>query len=299
MPHRYRHSGLRIASALELPEWRTFACEDGGTPDVAIELGEEAHFELGPERMEAEGDRLRFAIEDIGRWEIEGGERIVLHPHAAAVPEQLRLFTLGSAWGALGYQRGLAMWHGSAVARGGRAVLFCGDAGQGKSTMAAALLARGGTLVADDLSRVDPGDSTALIHPSSARIKLWRAAIEHLGWRDRVIERDWFREDKFHCTVPEHAAGCPPLPLAAVVVLEEGETIALTQLAGGEALAALLAGTIYRPEMIEAMGKWGEQAALAARIAGRTPVYRLTRPKDFAALDEAGDAVAGLWEKTA
>lgn len=298
MRYRYRHSGLFVASALELPEWSAFACGNGSAPDVIIDYGEGPLPDLGGERIKAEGDSLSFSIEGIGGWEVESGRRITLHPGAASESEQLRLFTLGSAWGALGYQRGYAMWHGSAVARGGRAVLFCGDAGQGKSTFAAALLARGGTLVADDLSRVELVADSVLVHPSSARIKLWDEAIARLGWQDRAIQRDWFREDKFHCAVADHAGGGPPLPLDAVVVLEQGEAVALTRLKGGEALTALLSGTIYRPEMVDAMGKWGEQAALAARIAGQAPVYRLTRPKDFAALDETCDAVAGLWEAT-
>ncbi len=40
--------------------------------------------------------------------------------------------------------------HGSCVAVGGRAVLILGPSGTGKSTLALALMARGGLLVADD-----------------------------------------------------------------------------------------------------------------------------------------------------
>ncbi len=296
MEHRYRHSGLLVASDLELPEWAANASTEGGEADVTIACVNTALGDLGDGEILVEGERLSFAVEGIGGWTIEEGRRITLYPAQAGDPQELRLFTLGSAWGALGYQRGHAMWHGSAVARGGRAVLFCGETGQGKSTFAGALLAESGVLVADDLSRVEPGADTALIHPSSARIKLWGEAVAHLGWEERVLQRDLVREDKFHCSVAHNAAGGAPMSLAAVVVLEEGAEVTLTRLRGGEALAALLAGTIYRPEMIEAMDKWGEQAALAARIAGQCPAYRLARPKDFGALGEACGAVLALWE---
>ena len=289
----YRHSGLAVASALELPEWDAFAqaC-DLADVRVVIEEGPCPDCPADGSAGVGEAD-VRFAIDGIGGWQVERGETIRLHPDAQAEPSELRLFTLGSAWGALGYQRGFAMWHGSAVAREGRAILFCGDAGAGKSTMAAALLARGAMLVADDLSRVEPGG----IHPSSARIKLWGPAIDLLGWRDRVLQRDYFRDDKFHCSVPLHAAGQKPLPLAGIVVLEEGESLGVERLTGGAAMRAAMQGTIYRPEMLEAMGRWGEQGVLAAQIVAAAPVWRLTRPKSFAALDEICAAAERLWQQ--
>ncbi|TMM48907.1 hypothetical protein [Qipengyuania marisflavi] len=294
--YRYRHSGLIVASALPLPEWEAFAAQDTGAADVTIALGEgPMACNLAYDGLTFDDGVMRFQIDDIGGWEIAEGNRITLFLDPAADMRELRLFTLGSAWGALGYQRGHAMWHGSAVAREGHAVLLCGDAGEGKSTMAGALLSRGGTLVADDLSRIAPGKGAAVIHPSSARLKLWREAIDRLGWQDRVIERDYYREDKFHCSVAAHAAGDPPMPLAAVVVLTTGEAVSLERLQGGAAVQAALRGTMYRPEMLEALGEWAQQGALAARIAVNCPVWRLTRPRDFAALDEACAALAPLW----
>ncbi|QKG69992.1 hypothetical protein [Erythrobacter mangrovi] len=292
--HRYFHSGLSVASEIELPEWAAFAGGDADEPDVTIVLSE-GHMPDFPANgaIFAHGDTVSFAVEGVGGWKLERGCVMTLYPSLAADPRELRLFTLGSAWGLLGYQRGHAMWHGSAVERGGRAVLFCGDSGEGKSTMAAAAIASGAALVADDLSRVELGGGAALLHPSSARIKLWSQAIDQLGWRDRVTERDWMREDKFHCSVPSHHAGDDPLPLAAIVVLATGETLALEPLIGGEALKAVLAGTIYRPDALEAMGLWGEQGALAARVVAQVPVFRLTRPRDLAVLDSA---VRLVWE---
>ncbi len=293
--HLYCHSGLVVASEIDLPEWETFACL-AREADVRIVLSDEPCPDCPTDGSTAvAGETMRFAVDGVGGWQIEGGHTICLHPSMAANPPELRLFTLGSAWGALGYQRGFAMWHGSAVARSGRALMFCGDAGEGKSTMAGAMLARGATLVADDLSRIDPAGESVVIYPSSARIKLWRGAIEHLGWQARVIQRDYFREDKFHCSVGADTADSGPVPLAGVVVLADGEEVSLTRLAGAAALEAALTGTIYRPEMLEKMGCWGEQGALAAQVVAQVPVWRLVRPKDFGALDAACEATDALW----
>lgn len=286
--HSYRHSGLAIASGIELPEWQAFRVESVANADVEIVLSDRRSPPFPADGSTAvQGDTACFAVEGVGGWEIVDGRRMVLHPSLAADPRELRLFTLGSAWGLLGYQRGHAMWHGSAVELGGRSVLFCGDAGEGKSTMAAAMLDAGAALVADDLSRIEPAEDGALIHPSSARIKLWGEAVDHFGWREHVIERDWMREDKFHCRVPSHHAGGAALPLAAIVVLATGGDIALEPLRGATAMTAVLAGTIYRPEALEVMGRWGEQGALAARIVAGCPVWRLTRPRDLDALSQS------------
>jgi hypothetical protein len=63
--------------------------------------------------------------------------------------------------------------------------------------------------------------------------------------------------------------------------------LALEPLRGGDALRAVLAGTIYRPEALEAMGRWAEQGALAMRVAAQVPVLKLTRPRELAALSNA------------
>lgn len=283
--HHYRHSGLVIASDIKLPEWEAFACAPDQA-DVRITLAEGRCTDCPTDGSVVVGETLRFAVEGVGAWQVEGGHTIHIHPEPGADLPELRLFTLGSAWGGLGYQRGFAMWHGSAIEVDGRAILFCGAGGAGKSTMAAAMVKRGARLVSDDLSRIEPDGGKARIHPSSARIKLWSGAIEHLGWQDRVLQRDYFRDDKFHCSAPRHCAGEVPLDLAAIVSLEDADTVSLRRLAGSEAMEQAMRQTMYRAEMIEALGKWGEQGALGARISAACPIYLLERPKDFAALDE-------------
>lgn len=291
----YQHSGLTVVSAIELPEWAAFARASAASADVEIALDDQIHGECGHGAVTVDGDSLRFAVEGVGGWEVEGGRTVRLCPAPAANPRELRLFTLGSAWGALGYQRGFAMWHGSAVARGGLALLFCGEQGAGKSTMAGALVARGAVLVADDLSRVEKNGDSVAIYPSSSRVKLWRSAIDHLAWQERAGERDYFREDKFQCPVADNLSEVDRVSLGGIVVLAPGETLACGRLRGSDALTSALSATLYRPEMLEAMGEWPRQAALAAQIIEHVPVWRLSRPMEFAALDAACEAVEALW----
>ncbi|MXO95143.1 hypothetical protein GRI34_01765 [Erythrobacter aquimaris] len=289
-PFHYRHSGLYVSSDLCLPEWEGFACEDGDDVRITLESGQ------GPDYKEADGtiverEVIRFAIDGVGVWEIASGNTIRIYPREGVSERELRLFTLGSAWGALGYQRGLAMWHGSVVAKDDETILFCGDAGMGKSTMAAAMLAHGWALVSDDLSRVDADLQRAIVHPASTRIKLWRDAIELLGWEKHILQRDHFRDYKFHLSAPDHHGGAGALPLAAIFVLAEGNRFEIERLEGHRAVKAVLAATVYRPEMLEALDGWVGQAQIAAQIVARTPVFILRRPRDLGALGKLAQTV--------
>ena len=293
-PHFYKHSGLVVSSDLDLPEWAAFACAPG-KPDVRIVLSDDPCPDCPTEGCDIRGDALCFAVEGVGGWQVEGGHAIRLHPGLAAQPPELRLYTLGSAWAALGYQRGMAMWHASAVARNGYAVLLCGESGQGKSTLAAALVERGANLMSDDLARVDLSDGQACVYPSATRLKLWSQAIAHLGWQDRIVQQDWYREDKFHCAAPGFKGDASPVRVAAIVSLEEGDSLECAQLTGAPAFETVLRQTLFRPEMVEALNGWGLQGAHVARIVSACPVYRLRRPRDLARLEETSACVEKLF----
>lgn len=293
MIHFYRHSGIVVQSDFPVPEWDAFAAERTAVPDVRLCLTDEIADapEADSHGVWSDG-ALTFSVEEEGVWSIAGGSKITVAPTDLARMDDARLFTLGSAWGALGYQRGWAMLHGSCVSLDGKTALFCGDAEQGKSTMAAAMIGHGAQLLADDLSRVDAGEGKSpRIYPSSARIKLWDSAIASLRWQARDKKRDHFRDDKYHFAIDIDTEHAKPRNLDAVFVLEWGDRIACDRLRGIDAVKALSEASMYRREFLDLMGCVSGHVVAATRIAAAIPIYRLTRPKDFALLSRLCDTI--------
>ena len=113
--HIYRAYGLTIESELELPE----LIEDNGVPEVSVRFGtapEMPDANIGRnQRVRATKDELLLMVEDVATYYVEGGNRIIVEPIATGDEAAIRLFLLGSAFGALLQQRGYYVLHGSAV----------------------------------------------------------------------------------------------------------------------------------------------------------------------------------------
>ena len=71
----------------------------------------------------ARGD-LRFTVNDIGCYRITDGDRIAWQRQDDSTSDQnIRIFLLGSAVGALLIQRGLLVMHGNALEKNGQAIV--------------------------------------------------------------------------------------------------------------------------------------------------------------------------------
>lgn len=286
---RYGYAGLKIISDFPLPEWQ---CFEGGAEDemadVDIALDDRLLDSFVPQ---ISADRFAFQADEIGVYCVEAGKsiRIAVYPHAGM--REVRLFLLGSAWGALCYQRGLPALHASVVGVGGGAVAFCGASGAGKSSTAAWLLAQGYPLVADDLCLFDLAQKPPRVYPAAPRLKLWRDALRFFQWETDTLERDHFRMEKFHLPLGGAESGQPalwlqtPLPLRAVYLLAWGEA-ELVRLKGLNALQEFVRAATYRGELLGPMGLEAAHWNRCAAIARSVPVFRLARPQEWSAVRE-------------
>ena len=165
--------------------------------------------------------------------------------------------------------RHLEVLHASAVTLDGGALVFCGEPGVGKSSLAAQLVLHGAGLLSDDAVAVD-GDLVA--HPSTGSVHLRPAELARLDMaaRDRLGIGTATRFDgRAVGSVPPAAAA----PLAAVYLLEraiDGPTLESVETVNP---AALLGSTfnlsVRSPERLL------RHLELCARIATGVPLFRI------------------------
>jgi hypothetical protein len=293
MIHRYAHCGLHVVSELELPELAGASAGDlGAGPTVRIAVARAPDLaELAPSFVVKERE-CRFDMRRTGSFMVRGGREITVAPLAGAEAATVRLFLLGSAWGALIHQRGEIPLHGGVTAVDGIAYAFCGPHAAGKSSIVASLLSDAGhELVGDDLTRVVSSTGAVDVWPSLPRLKLAPASLEQLGWS---VE-DHLPDSKLGKRLVwwSGAQARSSLPLGALIVLAWGEP-GLKRLTGVAAVTGFLAAATYRPQLHDSPEALHSVWRQTAELVGCVPVYKLTRPRTWSGHEAALERIDHL-----
>jgi hypothetical protein len=281
----YQVFGLRIRSEIPLPE--LFPADGNSEADVVIRRGSAGTAESEP-GLQADDDALLLTIPQVGRYRIAHGREILVEPDPDVADRNVRLYLLGSAFGALLHQRGVLPLHANAVEIDGKAVAFMGEAGAGKSTLAAWFHDRGFRIIADDVCVVgfdDCGEPYAA--PGLPRLRLWAEALALMG-RDAVgLERSYVGadEEKYDVPIAPARAAQTEIPLAALYLLDRGEHLSIAPLTGVEAADAVFANT-YRGAYVVAVNGHRRHWQASLVLVRSLPVFRAEREWNPMKLDE-------------
>lgn len=297
-PQLYHLFGLTVASAIPIPEAK-LPQDTPDAADVIIEFGQlplhlEDPIDIAAAGEAAEG-QLLLNLGGLGRMLVSKGDLIRLEPGPDYDEKRMRLYVLGSGFGALLQQRGKLVLHGSTIRTAVGAVSFIGASGDGKSTLARGFLARGHAVVSDDVTSVD---FDALGRPyvvgAYPQLKLCddtaRQFGESLAPDARILPeipkvavplRDGFHAD--------------PLPLKMVFVVDPQASgpIAIDRLSGGAAVAGLINHT-FRELYLRGMGLRPRQFLLASKVAESVEVYHIRRPRNKMMVAELLGEVASI-----
>jgi len=253
----YTLFGLNIRSELPLPELDARDLADSTPrPDVevflrAVEPPDES-VEFLEMRVSVQPEDTYLDVPDVGRFRVRAGREISMDPVAGCAPDRLRIFLLGSALGALLYQRRMLPLHANAIEVDGRIFAFAGRSGAGKSTLAAYFNDRGYRVLCDDVCAVSfTSDGLPLAWPGLPRLKLWADALEARGHSAQEFRKITDEHQKYHFPVGR-VADSGPLPLARLYDLGAGghAQTRIARLSGTEALNAVLSN-IYRRRFAE------------------------------------------------
>jgi hypothetical protein len=297
----YEVAGLRLRSEISLPELAV-AEPAAREPDVCVELGPVPEKLSGASSTssvtEISQDDVLIKVPGVARYRAQSGQRIRIEPMPGARASDLRLFLLGSALGAIYFQRGDFPLHASVVVVRGAAVAFTGGSGAGKSTMAAWLHAQGFPLLCDDVCVVRfDSDGKPVAYPGFPRLKLWKDTLTAFEIDAGKLLRDYSRADKYHLPIAARFRD-KPVPLKHILALQfsEAETAPrVTDVRPSEAVM-LLRDNTYRFQYISGMGLTRKHFLDCTRLARTTRIQRLVRPREHAVLADCQRLIEGLAE---
>jgi len=235
--NRYYYAfGLRVASdfPLMLPE-----DQHAEEADVYIRLSS-----IGVSSRE-EGLRLRVPY--VGRFRIRGGKEILVDLEQGVPRELASLYLLGSCMGAILYQRGGFLLHGSCVAKDGKGILLTGDSGVGKSAMAREFINRGWQLVTDDVAAVQEKDGRIYVQASYPSQKLWQDVLDAYA----LIGCPLLQQERRKKYAVDASANFREglTPLQAIVCLRVGEETQVTPINGIDRVDQIMRN-MYRSNFI-------------------------------------------------
>ena len=286
---RYALFGLTVEFGIELA--RVQKAPAGALADVRIVRVPVTHPALAAETgmtVSLDLPRQLFAWQTVGRFVVASESRIEVEP-LPGVPDLLvALPLLGVVFAALLQRRGLFVLHASAVAVEGRGVALLGDKGAGKSTMAAALVAAGHDLLADDVVAIDFSSGDPRIVPAFGQLKLWDEAAARLPLAAENRGRIHPSLAKSSYAL-QRGFATRPAPLRRLYVLSQAERSTVTATEPATAVATLL-----RFSYMSRFGEAGIGPALpqhferSAALAGSGVIHDLT----VSPLDRLTEAIA-------
>lgn len=288
--HIYRIYGLTLASELECP----LLLSSDEVADISI------RFERLPNSCFPDGlhkganiiasGKVLLNIDEVAKYLIIDGNEVLIDPYPDINEEYVRLFLLGSALGILLIQRGLLPLHGCGIVHNNAAVLFLGDSGIGKSTLAEAFRRKGYKLITDDVSALCFADKSSVnVYPAYPKINLMEETARNFDIETEGLSEAHNKKKKF--AVPVGASFCPdPKPLARIYILQRALGCAI-HLEQPTKIAAIpfLAHNTYRRQIIKKMGHQQRHIEQCASLASNYPVKLLTRPDDLSRLAELAD----------
>lgn len=290
--YNYTAYGLNIASETYCPELKKGECE----ADLHIRYGSLMDIPITADRKWGshvlDEERILINIENTARYLVSGGKEIIIDEYENGSEDATRLFLLGSAMGTALHQRGVLPLHGNGIMHKGECIIFLGNTGAGKSTLAAAFNRRGYPILSDDVCavRVSTGGKV-LVSPGFPQVKLWKESVASFGVAWQGLRKVHPDEDKY--VLPVNELYCEsPVPLKKIFILhftEDGD-FNFQELDPIDSIRVLRNNT-YRPHIMKKAGKNAPHFKMYGEIAGQATVTRAFRPKDLSRLDEFVDIV--------
>jgi hypothetical protein len=209
-----------------------------------------------------------------------------------ATIDSFQTYLLGHVLSYALVKQGYEPLHATAVVIEGAAVVFLGDSGQGKSTLAAAFLHAGYQLLTDDLLLIRDVDGVLSGFPGPPRVKLFPHVACRFLPKQASSTRMNPETPKLIIPLEQHQQ-CPgPTPIQGFLSLDscgEGANIRFSSLSGIDSVLQLL-GSTFNTRLVTP-DRLRQQFLAAREWATRIPIRRLEYPRVLADIEQVRDAI--------
>jgi hypothetical protein len=279
--------GLEIRSALSLPEF----VRVGAGKDVTIRCSSADYIPPGAEDrpwcIQITREEAVLFFRDVASFRVRDGREILIRRAPAAQASRIRLYLVGTVMAVLLYQREMLVLHASVVDIDGAAVAFLGTSGAGKSSLAAALHARGHPVLVDDVAAVDTTTGTAMVIPAFPQLKLHPAVARSLGYDAESLLLLHPTEEKRGYRMSQ-ASGPAPVPLGQIYILAANADAGVETLPPCEALVELIRHS-YPSRLLHSGG--APHLHQCTDLVRNVPIARLKKSPDPASLPYLAELV--------
>lgn len=237
---------------------------------------------------------VAFDWDAIGKYEICAGRTIRFFLRKNTSDEIARIPLFGIALAAVLQQNNLLVLHGTAIEINGKAVVLLGCKGQGKSTLAAALINRRHKLISDDVTAISINAAQIAVLPGVPILKLWPNTLRELGLGADAYRVFYPGISKRLCTLKSQFCK-NSLPVGAICVLGCGDALQMDPVAGIQKLLHLSAFH-YFADFRHAFSSERQKRVFEqnSALAKQAAMFKFTRFRDLKFLDAACVMVEGL-----
>jgi hypothetical protein len=202
--------------------------------------------------------------------------------------EDFATYLIGPVMGFVLRRRGILALHASGIRLEHGAVLFCGEAGAGKSTLAAAMALAGNPVVCEDIAALRVMEEQFFVSPGYPRVCLWEDSSRALcgnGGDLPFITPNW---EKRYLPLDGRAAfHNSPLPLSAIYLLAPSEDSPdaprIERVRPQEALVEVVKNT-YMNWLLD-RGQREAEFDVLGQLVAMVPVHRIVPHRDFGKLN--------------
>ncbi|MBN1138598.1 MAG: hypothetical protein JXM73_18575 [Anaerolineae bacterium] len=225
-------------------------------------------------------------------------DRILCRPATLLPDEMIEIRLLGPVLSFWLERRGLPTLHAAAVTKNGRTAVFLSGNRGGKSSLAAALLQAGYSLLTDDVLAIERRASTFFARSGYPQMRLWPDQAHHfLGHAG--LERVLADCDKRRVPIGPGRFGlfCPTSqPLTCIYLPDRhcpeisGSNVTIAAVPPHFAAFELVRHT-FTPRLVEAAGLQSARLALFSALIEAIQVRRVSYPNGYESLPAARDAI--------